>query len=126
MSLWAIARSPLIFGGHLPETDPATLALLTNPAVIRANQAGSQPRQLRRDGDSVVWVSEASNGAKNVALFNLGESPATLSVTLDEIGVKGPATVADCWQPADSASKLSRALPPHGSALLVVTPKDGR
>jgi hypothetical protein len=126
MSLWAIAQSPLIFGGHLPETDEATLAMLTNAAVIRVNQAGSHPRQLRREGDSVVWVSDGSNGAKNVALFNLADSAATVSVTLDEIGVAGPASVIDCWQSSDSAAKLSRKLPPHGSALLVVTPKNGR
>ena len=38
MTLWSIARSPLMFGGHLPDNDPWTLDLLTNDEVLAVNQ----------------------------------------------------------------------------------------
>jgi alpha-galactosidase len=39
MTLWAIARSPLIMGGDLRHLDAPTLALLTNREVLAVNQA---------------------------------------------------------------------------------------
>jgi hypothetical protein len=124
ISLWAIAQSPLIFGGNMPENDQQTLSLLTNPDVIRINQAGSKPRELRRDGDSVVWVSDGPNAERNVALFNLSNGPATVALSLKDAGIDGPARAKDCWVPAKSATvtdELRRDLPPHGSVLFVVT-----
>ena len=46
MTLWSIARSPLIMGGDLRHLDAPTLALLTNPEILAVNQAstGNQPR----------------------------------------------------------------------------------
>ena len=38
VSFWAIQRSPLMFGGHLPETDNFTLTLITNAEVLAVNQ----------------------------------------------------------------------------------------
>ncbi|SUJ24254.1 Alpha-galactosidase A precursor [Sphingomonas paucimobilis] len=49
MTLWSIARSPLIMGGDLRHLDAPTLALLTNRAVIAVNQASTdnQPHLSR-------------------------------------------------------------------------------
>lgn len=44
MTLWAIARSPLIMGGDLRHLDAATLALLSNREVIAVNQASTALR----------------------------------------------------------------------------------
>jgi len=123
MSLWAIAQSPLMFGGHLPETDAFTLSLLTNAEVIKINQKGRQPHQVSRDGDRIVWMSEAADGGKNVALFNLGDKSEEIVVKLGDIGIEGSASVRDCWQPASSPpkdSEIRRKLPAHGSVLVVV------
>ena len=38
MTLWSIARSPLMFGGHLPDNDEFTLNLITNGEVLAVNQ----------------------------------------------------------------------------------------
>jgi len=43
MTLWSICRSPLIYGGDLPQTDPFTLALITND-----ESASRQSAQHRR------------------------------------------------------------------------------
>lgn len=72
MTLWSIARSPLMLGADLTRLDPATLSLLTNDEVIAVNQASSGNRQLFRNADgSVGWVADAPRGGgRYVALFN--------------------------------------------------------
>jgi alpha-galactosidase len=34
MTLWSISKSPLIFGGNVPDNDNFTLSLLTNKQVL--------------------------------------------------------------------------------------------
>jgi hypothetical protein len=71
MTLWSIFRSPLMFGGDLPSNDAATLALLTNKAVLNVNQHSTNGRQLFRRGDLVGWTADdPATGAKYLALFN--------------------------------------------------------
>ncbi len=48
MSLWSIFRSPLMFGGHLPENDAFTLDLITNQHVIDINQNSINNKQLKK------------------------------------------------------------------------------
>lgn len=77
LSLWCIARSPLILGGNLPKNDEFTLALLTNDEVLAVNQHSTNNRQLFNTNNAVAWVADvpASND-KYVALFNT--APATV------------------------------------------------
>lgn len=71
MSLWAIARSPLMMGGDLTKNDEFTLSLLTNPEVLAVNQNSSGNRQLfNRDG-FIGWIADVPNSRdKYLALFN--------------------------------------------------------
>jgi alpha-galactosidase len=119
MTLWAIFRSPLFFGGDMTRLDPATRALLTNPEVLAVNQTSANNRQLFRRGDHVAWIADAicvagiplggSKGlpacaegaspvwvspspAKYLALFNLSDTgPADIAVALDELGLSASA-----------------------------------
>jgi len=72
MTLWCIARSPLVIGADLVKLDATTLALLTNDEVIAVNQASANNRQLFRSAaGGVGWVADAPGGRdKYVALFN--------------------------------------------------------
>jgi len=79
MSLWAIGRSPLIFGGDMTKLDPLTLELLTNPEMLQVNQHSANNRQLRRDKNLVVWTADVPGGPdKYVALFNAQSTGDTL------------------------------------------------
>jgi hypothetical protein len=71
MTLWSIARSPLIHGGDMTRTDAATLALLTNDEVIAVNQRSEGNRPLfDRDG-LVAWTAGVPGSAdRYLALFN--------------------------------------------------------
>ncbi|MCM8729855.1 glycoside hydrolase family 27 protein [Hephaestia sp. GCM10023244] len=121
MTLWAIARSPLIMGGDLRALDPATLALLTNSEVIAVNQASDGGRQLFRDGDRVGWAArDPGPGDTYLALFNLGDSPTQVSTPLAALGLDDGAAVRDLWARAPLGAarhQFGATLPPHGAGL---------
>ena len=72
MSLWAMFRSPLMFGGDLPSNDEFTLSLLTNKDVLYVNQHGKNGKQLFRENDLIAWTAEdRENGDKFLAFFNV-------------------------------------------------------
>jgi len=71
MSLWCIARSPLILGADMARMDDFTLILLTNPEVLAVNQSSSNNRQISNDNDLIVWAADVSGTAdRYVGLFN--------------------------------------------------------
>ena len=82
MTLWCIARSPLILGADMTRLDPFTLGLLTNSEVLAVNQSSTGNRQLSRKDDLIVWTAEVPNSRdRYVALFNAqdNDSPFDLS-----------------------------------------------
>ncbi|MDQ0000796.1 glycoside hydrolase family 27 protein [Pseudarthrobacter sulfonivorans] len=73
MTLWCIARSPLMLGCDLPSSPPETLQLLTNRDLLDVLNASRNNRELLRDGDLVVWAAESTTSAdRYVAVFNTG------------------------------------------------------
>lgn len=75
MSLWAIGRSPLIFGGDMTKMDALTLELLTNPEMLKVNQQSSNNRQLFRKDNLIAWTADVPGSKdKYLALFN-AQSP---------------------------------------------------
>ena len=76
LSLWCIARSPLILGGNLPKNDEFTLALLTNDEVLAVNRHSTNNRQLFNTNNAVAWVADVpGSNDKYVALFNTAPAP---------------------------------------------------
>jgi alpha-galactosidase len=76
MTLWSIARSPLILGGNLPKNDEFTLALLTNDEVLAVNQNSTNNRQLFSTNGAVAWIADVPGSKdKYVALFNTSPEP---------------------------------------------------
>jgi len=71
MTLWSIARSPLIHGGDMTQMDPFTLALLTNPEVLSVNQSSRDNRLLFDHDGFVAWMASVPDStAKYLAVFN--------------------------------------------------------
>ena len=71
MSLWAIGRSPLIFGGDMTKLDDLTKEMLTNPEMLKVNQESTNNRQVYRENNLIVWTADVPNSQdKYVALFN--------------------------------------------------------
>lgn len=123
MTLWTIARSPLMLGSYLPEMDEWTRSLLTNPEVIGVLNGSKNPRQLMRHGDKIVWVSEG-DGCSYVALFNTGTRPVHVAVPLDEVTEAGEAALRDLWARQDLGRRervLEAEVDSHGARLFKLT-----
>ena len=71
MSLWAIARSPLMHGGDMTKTDEFTLSLLTHDEVIAVNQRSTHNRPLFNRDELIAWAADVPGSPdKYLALFN--------------------------------------------------------
>ncbi|WP_347304462.1 glycoside hydrolase family 27 protein [Croceibacterium sp. TMG7-5b_MA50] len=122
MTLWAIARSPLIMGGDLRHLDDATLALLTNPAVIALNQSSHDNRpHFLKDGLR-VWTARSADGVHAwLAVFNLDKEPQDLSVALTDVGLSAAKSATDIWASTAlpiAEGRLGKRVEPHGALLL--------
>jgi alpha-galactosidase len=127
VTLWSIARSPLIMGGNLPENDEFTDSLLTNEEVIAVNQRGVNAREFFLSGPRIVWISD-QHGApgKNVAVFNVGDhSTAKIPIQWRAIGLPDVCAVRDLWTGetlGEFRDSYTFELEPHASGLYRITP----
>jgi alpha-galactosidase len=120
MTLWSIARSPLVAGTNLTQMDAATEALYTNPEVIAVNQESTENQQVWHNGELIVWKAKAAKPGTYLAVFNIGNGPANVSYSWNEVGVDtGSHKVRDLWQRKDlgAAGLLKLQLPPHAAIL---------
>jgi hypothetical protein len=126
MTLWSICRSPLIFGGDLPQTDAFTLSLITNDEVLAVNQTGAHGGAFAEGGDSVIWAADAPGGAKFFAVFNVGDHSALdIRVDWQALGMPSNCTLRDLWQHADVGvirGGYTFHVAPHASGLYKLTP----
>ncbi|NLB91669.1 MAG: glycoside hydrolase family 27 protein [Clostridiales bacterium] len=119
MTLWSIFRSPLMLGGKLVETDPQTLAFITNEEVLRLNRHSYGAWQVYRNEEEAAWVSYDENGSIYVALFNLSQEEKEVTLFLEEIEQK-QGMLRDLWEKRDQGivkEKISEKIPPHGAKL---------
>ncbi len=100
MTLWTIFRSPLMFGGNLPDNDAFTLSLLNNNEVLAVLKNSSNNKQLFRKGNAICWVADdPKTGGKYVALFNTADdaNAQKISVSLKELGLAGKYKARNLW-----------------------------
>jgi alpha-galactosidase len=129
LTLWSMARSPLILGANLTLLDDETLAILTNRDLIDIDQHGSGAYEVSHDGDIVIWRSHLAGGKEALAVFNLSDKEVTFKSSYAEID-KALGTKAwqahDVWKPRDVVDKeeagpgIDRKLRPHECLLLVL------
>jgi alpha-galactosidase len=121
MTLWCIVRSPLMFGGHLPQSDELSLEICTNPEIIAVNQDSSNGRQISYIEDQeAIWMADAPDGSHYLAIFNLSEDDREIAHT-----IKGMNRVRNLWARAeigDYEGEIKLTIPAHGAALYQLTP----
>ncbi|WUJ68438.1 fibronectin type III domain-containing protein [Kribbella soli] len=125
MTFWAINSAPLFAGDDLTKLDAYGLKLLTNREVIAIDQSGNPARPLNQDQLQQVWYAHNQDGSTTVALFNLADSPATVTGNFAQLGIDGKATVRDIWANQNTrnvSGSVSAPLPAHGSKLYKITP----
>ena len=127
MSLWSIARSPLMIGADLTRLDDFTLSLLTNDEVIAVDQNSSNNHELFQNNDLYAWIADVPDSTdKYLALFNTGGTTATaVPVKLFQIGVAGSVNVRDLWTHQSLGTVTNEFAPVinvHGAGLYRISP----
>jgi hypothetical protein len=127
MSLWAISGAPLIVGADLAKLSPATLAMLTNAAVLAVDQdgAGLQATKAAEPSKGLqVWSKPlAGTGRRAVVLLNRTDAPASIPLHPADLGL-GPSftRVTDLWsgKQLTTAPDGYRAQVPAGDAVMLL------
>ena len=117
MTLWAVFRSPLFFGGELRLTDNYTLSLVTNPEVINVNQNSEKPLLVYNKGGIAVWQTKIENGTA-VAVFNLSDEEKHYKLSFLNLGIENVRVVRDLWARKDipkCENDVAVSLKPHSS-----------
>lgn len=117
MTLWAVFRSPLFFGGELRLTDNYTLSLVTNPEVINVNQNSEKPLFVYNKGGIAVWQTKIEN-CTAVAVFNLSDEEKHYKLSFSDLGIENVRAVRDLWARKDipkCENDVTVSLKPHSS-----------
>ena len=99
LTLWSMARSPLVLGANLTLLDAATLKLLTNKDVIAIDQHSNGGREAGREGSAVAWTAHGEGGTEYLALFNIGDGTVEYKAGLQSYGLPaGSYAIRDVWE----------------------------
>ncbi len=126
MTLWCIARSPLMMGGDLTDlaNDDWTRGLLTNADVLAMQESSSDNHELLRTDAWVVWTANRSDGAIYCALFNTGDTVQSIHLSLHELDIDTPRLARELWNQEKTVyhdAALEAFIPPHGCRLFLLT-----
>lgn len=132
MTLWSMARSPLMIGADLLSMDDSTKMLLTNEEVLYVNQHSCDNRQvIRRAGKSkvpgelnthfVAWsATDPENNDKFIGLFNLLDEESEVCFEMEWEMLRGVYGVRDLWQKKEIGNTegvLCATIGAHGAVL---------
>jgi hypothetical protein len=119
MSLWCIARSPLILGADMTRMDDFTLNLLTNPEVLAVNQASTGNRQISNKNNLIVWAADRlGSDDRYVALFNAQSND-------DPFDLSKPDYQSRVIRGAPKAEMVDISVPIHNARRLVLVVSNG-
>lgn len=124
MTLWGIFRSPLMFGGHLPENDAFTLSLLTNEEYLAMHRHSHGARCILREEENgkgrIVWKADCTDGCY-LAVFNTDTKEQTITLPADCLGLTDTGCrLYDIWKRKTDnfdGRKLCAVVAPHGAKL---------
>lgn len=122
MSLWCLFRSPLMFGGDLPQCDDFTISLLTNKDILLINQYSTNNKEYYRDETTVVWTADSTiSESKYVGVFNIMDSDQHYVLDLVALQCEKSTKIVELWtEEIIDIRNISKGLkiPAHGAKLL--------
>ena len=127
-SMWAMLAAPLMISDSLVTMSQASLATVSNKAVIAIDQdpAGVQGTLVSASGNGEVWKKPLINDSWAVALLNRGSTAITLATTARALGLPAAHSysVTNLWnsQRSSSAGSLRSQVQGDSTVLLRVTP----
>lgn len=131
MILWAIARSPFMMGGHMPNNDAYTLSLLTNSELINVNQHSFHNRCIQNTAYP-IWIADIPDSNDlYLAVFNrTSAGPAPVQVSLNQVPIRNTnrgikrCSIRDLWTHTELGEFTDTFLPQvdaHGAGLYQLT-----
>lgn len=128
MTLWSMYRSPLMFGGNLPDNDEFTLSLITNEEVLAVNQKSKNNRELYYDDNKVIWIADVpGTEEKYVAIFNISDNVLeNAKVEWKDVNPKfSKYSVRNLWEKknlGEFEDEFTVDLEPHACVLVKIKP----
>ena len=127
MTLWSIFRSPLMFGGNLPDNDAFTTSLITNEKAIRVNQNSKNNKEISFENGISIWTADDKETLlKYIAVLNINDTPQTVVLPLESAGIFTSPKVRNLWSKTDlvrTDKGFELILPAHGACLLSLETK---
>ncbi|WP_197430058.1 alpha-galactosidase [Auraticoccus cholistanensis] len=122
LTLWGIGRSPFFVGGDLPTSPPETIAMLQNPLLLAVNFAATEPREVLRERDHVLWTARLGEELV-VAVFAVGPEPLRRTIPLASVAGEGRTRAREAWTGAevDVTDGIAVDLASHDAALLLLS-----
>jgi hypothetical protein len=125
MTMWIMARSPLIWGGDLRNNRPAEDSLMTNAEALAVSQKSTNNRPVVVSANYPIWSSNHpdSSNIKYLALFNRTAATATVTLALSALGIT-TCTVRNLWTKTNLGSfttSFGQSLASHASGLYKLT-----
>ena len=123
MTLWCMMRSPLMIGAEMTKLDAFTKDLLTNRELLAIQKESFCAHPLYTLADRAAWIAPRKDGkGVYLALFNLSDEEAELSLCLSEAEVADGLTATELWSKAETTTNgcLTAKLPAHDAAVWYV------
>lgn len=128
ITLWSIARSPLMIGADLPTSPDSTLYYLTNSEVLYVNQHSIHGHRVYQGwaDNTIVWYAEDTKSDDIfLALFNTADQRQQIRFNLELVHMRSQYALRDLWEHQDLGIQtkfVAKELPGHGAALFRLTP----
>jgi alpha-galactosidase len=126
VSLWTVARSPLMVGGELPSADAWTESLLTNKEIIAVDQHSSGNHPVIQTPDTATWLASSDpTGDFYLAVFNMQDAKRRVQYSWSDLGLSGDRyAVRDLWEGKSlgNATNFHATLWAHGVAFWKLHP----
>lgn len=122
MTLFSIARSPLMWGGD-PLSTPREVVdkFLRNEEVLAVNQHSTDNRQIINHREEAIWIAtDPETGDRFLALFNLKDQKSRVEFDFELEYLRDSYAIRDLWAKEDLGvyqQSFGVELPPHGAAL---------
>jgi alpha-galactosidase len=126
ITLWTLLASPLLLGNDLWQMDDFELNLVTNDEVLAVHQdpLGKPADRVAKKDELEVWSRPVADGSLAVGLFNRDEMDMPVSVSWQDLGIKGRHRVRDLWRQKDLGvfeGSFTSVVPRHGTLFIRVS-----
>lgn len=127
MTLWCIARSPLMIGSDLLSSSDTSLSFFMNDEVLAVNQNSTHNHQVYRTKNTACWIAQIpETDDYYLALFNLDEEPKDVKFVFEYENIRGDYHIRDLWNHSDLGTfsdEFSSNIAAHGAGLYRLSKK---